>query len=148
MNVPGPIPKDPVLRQRRNRVATRATLSVEGELRRHTPQLPRGHDWHKLTRAWWHDVWASPMAPEFLQADVHGLYMLAELIDRFWVAPSPDLAKEIRLERQCFGLTPIDRRRLQWEVERVEQVKQKKRHSERGAQAPVEDPRKALRLVS
>jgi len=60
------------------------------------------------------------MAAEFLQADIHGLFRLALLIDAFWLQPTKELAAEIRLQQTAYGLTPIDRRRLQWEVERVE----------------------------
>jgi hypothetical protein len=102
-----------------------------------------------MTVAWWADIWASPMAPEFLKADVHGLYLLAELVDRFWHEPSPSMslsiAAEIRHHRMAFGLTPIDRRRLQWEVERAESAQRKK--------PPIrpqvgDDPRERLRVVS
>jgi hypothetical protein len=89
------------------------------------------------------------MAGEFLQSDRHGLFILAELVDRFWEAPSPQLATEIRLQRQCFGLTPIDRRRLQWEVERVESATRgrRPRREEPDLAAGAEDPRKMLRLA-
>jgi len=91
------------------------------------------------------------MAVEFIKSDMHQLYILADLIDQYWResasrnGPSPALATEIRLQRQCFGLTPIDRRRLQWEIERGEDanVKGQKRRN-----APVKnykvDPRAAL----
>ena len=69
------------------------------------------------------------MAPEFLEADVHGLFLLAELEDDFHKAERPrdrvELAKEIRLQRQAYGLTPIDRRRLQWEVDRGDEAEQR-----------------------
>jgi len=150
----GPLPKDPSIRQRKNRVATSATLSVAPRQNRHAPALPRlqggadgkPYEWHPLTRAWWHDVWHSPMASEYLQVDRHGLYRLAALVDEFWRAPTKELAAEIRLQQQCFGLTPIDRRRLQWEVERVEEVTRKKRRTEQAAE-PIADPRKVLRVV-
>lgn len=88
------------------------------------------------------------MAAEYLEADIHGLYILAELVDQYWIAPSKDLAAEIRLQRQCFGLTPIDRRRLQWEVERVEASKTRtQQRNVRRAQAGEIDPREALRAV-
>lgn len=141
--MPGPTPKNPKTRQRRNKASTATTLSIEAKFK--APALPRTRTWQTLTIAWWKDVWRSPMAPEFLQADVHGLYILADLVDRYWLMPGDTkLASEIRLQRQCFGLTPIDRRRLQWEVERVEQTKS------RGNKAPirsVKDPRDILRLV-
>lgn len=60
------------------------------------------------------------MAPEYLQTDVHGLYILAELLDGFWRKPSHFRAAEIRLQGQNYGLSPLDRRRLQWEIEEDE----------------------------
>lgn len=88
------------------------------------------------------------MAHEFLDADVHGLFMLADLIDQYWRDPSKDLAGEIRLQRQSFGLTPLDRRRLQWEVERVEQAGRKRQQlPPPPAPEAGDDPRKLLRLV-
>lgn len=80
-----------------------------------------------MTQAWWTDVWHSPMADEFLQADIHGLYRLALLIDAFWLQPTKELAAEIRLQQTAYGLTPIDRRRLQWEVGRVEKERRQPR---------------------
>lgn len=115
-----PIPKPPELRQRRNKSATRATLIVlEGAKKKATPELPEG-DWHELTRLWWKNVFESPMAGEYLEADLHGLILLAHLIEQYWRDPKPTTAAEIRMQEQRFGLSPIDRRRLQWEIQRVE----------------------------
>jgi hypothetical protein len=92
-------------------------------------------------------VWHSPMAEQFLEADKHALYRLAVLIDAFWEKPSQSLAAEIRLEQQAFGLTPIDRRRLQWTVEdREEQQRTRTRQAPREDEA--DDPRKILRMVA
>lgn len=108
--------KDPSVRRRRNRSSTATTLLVGGG--RRPPKLPDlGLDWHTQTREFWRDVWHSPMAGEFTQADLHGLHVLAVLVDAFWRNPSTQAAAEIRLQRQCFGLTPLDRRRLQWTVD-------------------------------
>jgi hypothetical protein len=99
--------------------------------------------WHTLTRVWWRDVWRSPMAVEFVQADLHGLYRLAVLVDRFWRNPTRELAAEIRLQQAAYGLTPLDRRRLQWEIKRAEGNKNE-------VEVPVPrhgDPRRALRAV-
>jgi hypothetical protein len=89
------------------------------------------------------------MAPEFDESDIHGLFLLAVLVDQFWTEPSQQLAAEIRLQRQCFGLTPIDRRRLQWEIDRGEAAAAKTQKRQRDA-APKpeaveeEDPRDLL----
>ena len=76
-----------------------------------------------MVQEWWRDIWTSPMAAEYLEADKHGLYLLAELYHRRWNATKNSelrlLAAEIRQQEIRFGLTPIDRRRLQWEVEKA-----------------------------
>jgi len=148
--MPGPPPKDPKIRQRRNRVATSATLEGDGRRRKYAPRLPArdddGQSWHKLTVAWWRDVWHSPMAAQFLEADKHALYRLAMLVDLFWAKPAKDLAAEIRLEQQAFGLTPIDRRRLQWTVEQ-EEARARTRTAPQ-EEKPAVDPRKILKMVA
>jgi hypothetical protein len=81
------------------------------------------------------------MAAEFIAADVPGLVLVARLIDRFNYGDL-SLAAEIRLQRQCFGLTPFDRRRLQWEIERGEAaengaaVRQRRRLRRRASRDP------------
>lgn len=120
------------------------------------PALPKGRRWRAETKAWWADVWASPMAGEFVdgRADIHGLFVLAVLVDDFWSEPTTALAAEIRLQRQCFGLTPIDRRRLQWEIERGEEATERTRRR-RAEPAPAAaasggqaaDPRSLLHAV-
>jgi hypothetical protein len=145
--MPGPDPKHPSVRNRRNRTTTASTLRVVHDVQE--PDLP-AQDWHPLTLRWWSDVWASPMAPEYDPSDLHGLFMLAVLVNAFWTAPSPALAAEIRLQRQCFGLTPIDRRRLQWEIERTEEAQDKGARRRAAAPSPVPasaDPRDVLRAL-
>jgi hypothetical protein len=150
--MPGPMPKrNPA---RRNKTATRAVLVADHDIQ--APDLPDQADgWHPQTLEWWRDVWASPMAPEYDESDRHGLFMLAVLVDSFWRNPSEKLASEIRLQRQCFGLTPIDRRRLQWEIERTDEAQAKGRQRREAeaagkSKAPTKanDPRSVLRAVS
>ena len=139
----GILPKDPALRQRRNKASTRAVLPAGSGKRRRVPSLPaRDHEWHPLTLAWWRDIWRSPMAAEFLKSDTHGLFMLAETVDRFWRAPNTVLLAEIRQQRQCYGLTPLDRRRLEWSIE---QAKARKRKPQR--EAAGTDPRDIFRVL-
>lgn len=139
-----PMPKHPSTRQRRNKTSTVRTLSLAEAITK-APELPAGRDWHAQTSAWWGDVWASPMAPEYDDSDRHGLFLLAVLVDDFWRQPSQALAAEIRLQRQCFGLSPIDRRRLQWEIQRGEDAVER-RQARKASPAPTKktDPRKLL----
>ena len=148
----GPPPKPSALRQRRNRVSTAATLPAPGTASgRQAPPLPaRGRDvtpWHPETLVYWALIWASEMAGEYLDADVPGLVALMKLQDRFNYGDQ-SVAAEIRLQRQCFGLTPIDRRRLQWETGKVEDA-ERRRPKPGAVVQPTRrsDPRKGLALV-
>ena len=93
------------------------------------------------------------MAGEYDPSDIHGLAMLADLYDVYWSLPpekaitKKELAGEIRLQRQCFGLSPIDRRRLQWEIDRGDEAAAKTLARKRAT--PKKDPRlKALEASS
>lgn len=121
------------------------------------PELPRmeGHVWNSMTLWWWEDVWTSPMAREYTEPDVHGLYRLAVIVDAFWTADKSitnrlSTIAEIRLQSQAFGLTPLDRSRLRWEVDRGEEADKKtrkRREDETPKAGPtgVVDPRSTLR---
>ncbi len=79
--MPGPPPKPSHMRQRRNKVTTRATLEAPAKVK--VPKLParargRGAGAPRV-RAWWSDVWKSPMASEYLDVHRHGLEAIAEL---------------------------------------------------------------------
>jgi len=83
------------------------------------------------------------MVTEYLKVDIHGLYRLAVLVERFWTVPSEALDARICAQEQRYGLSPLDRRRLEWIVERAEEGKARK---------PVRrdqsiDPREMLRAV-
>lgn len=86
------------------------------------------------------------MAAEYDDSDVHGLYLLADLMDQYWQKPTTVLAAEIRLQRQCYGLTPIDRRRLQWEIERGESSEDqtRERRKRKRTKSNGVDPRQSL----
>lgn len=116
----GPLPKPPHLRQRRHRTSTAAQLSAPPA--RRVP-LPRSRDWHPATRRWWRAIWTSPMCAEWVDADVPRLVELAVLRDAFWASGDPRIAAEIRQGEREFGLSPMARRSLQWEIRRVEGIK-------------------------
>ena len=90
------------------------------------------------------------MSGEYLQVDRQGLILLAVLLQDFWVARSPKdrcrFAVEIRQQESRFGLTPVDRRRLQWAVQRAE-VAVKKTAARRKKADPNKDPRDVLKLT-
>ena len=130
----------------------------------HHPMLNRPPvDWHPPTLAWWLDLWHSPMAAEFDASDIPGLHVVAVLWDDFWRAETPRerlaVLAEIRLQGARFGLSPMDRRRLQWQIEETEAKQAQGRKHERqkateqpstpaaGAGPQRVDPRALLRSV-
>lgn len=149
-----PQPKKHVsTRARTNKATTAATLTDGTKIIR--PELPArlGEDgeirpWHSLTVDWWNDLWASPMAAEYHSSDKHALFILAALVDQFWTNPDQKLAAEIRLQRVPFGLTPYDRRRLEWTILSAEESKDRgaARRTRAGSRQPSakNDPRLAL----
>lgn len=143
----GPAPKAPSQRRRRN--ATPGARVLKGEVVVTAPVLPDAErNLHPLTMAFWNDIWSSPMAPEWDPSDVHGLLLLADLVNEYWNLPPgtkgtvrAQLAAEIRLQRMSFGLSPIDRRRLAWEIERAEQAQDAGERRRAAKQAGRSDPR-------
>jgi len=151
--------KHPSTRARRNTAPTAATLSRTSSSRA-VPALPddllaEGEVWHPRVVAWWADLWRAPMADEYHESDVHQLYVLASLYQAYYLEGRPmarkEIAGEIRLQRQAFGLTPYDRRRLEWTIETAETAKERGRERRSRPAAPTpsatDDPRSALRLA-
>lgn len=149
-----PMPRN--VRARTNKSSSAATLSVVENAK--IPELlPKEVEWHSMTRRWWRELWRSPMASEYQDTDLQGLYQVALLIQDFWTATDSKARNEARLRIEKaeadFGLTPLARRRLEWQIEATEdaQAKGKKRAV---AQTPTEqqsddtggddDPRLAL----
>lgn len=141
----GQAPKPAHLRQRTNRKVGHAILTAP-----ESPEIPAipnpdGREWHPLTVVAWEHAWSSPMASQWLDADADGIGRLAMLWDLYYKTGSIEALKEIRLQSPAFGLTPLDRSRLQWEVNRGEEAEQ--RFSQRQRQKATGDPRKLLRAV-
>lgn len=142
--MPGPPPKNPATRQRRNRKPTAASIGEAPQAEsRDLPARADGTEWHPRAVALWEEAWRSPMAAEYLEADIEGLLVVADLTHLYWNKPSSKTAAELRQQRLSYGLDPMARRKLQWEVARAEQAQRKEPARER---TPRSDPR--LRLVS
>lgn len=161
-----PKPRKPDhLRQRRNKQPEGAKLSSADEAQHNeVPLLPsRQSDtdgnpqtWHPMVVEWWESVWKSPMASEFLDADMKGgLYLLADLHQARWenrdhAGALSKIASEIRLQEVRFGLSPIDRSRLRWTIEQGETAAEKtEARRSRSPKMPsaTDDPRDVLKLA-
>lgn len=150
---PGRQPKPAHLRQRRNKASTKATLPSEAQMAdAEVPELlDRPGGWHPAVLDWWADVWRSPQAAEYLKLDRYGLYRLAMLWHDWFNAKTPSeltkLSQEMRQLEQNHGLSPVDRRRLQWEVEKGETAARKTEQRRTTRREPGSDPRKALKAI-
>jgi len=122
----GPTPKDPSIRQRRNKNPAAANLPADvpvaigaRKLRPLGPH-PNREPWHQRTRDWWVATWRSVVSEKYLAIDVHHLQQLAVLIDDFWKAKDSkarrEAHQEIRLALAPFGQTALDRWRLHWMI--------------------------------
>lgn len=124
--------KHPSVRQRKNVAAGAATLRVLEPDEIVIPDMPELYNDDGTQRPWtihavryWRTIWSSPMAPEYHKSDIEGLYRLLALVDAFWRKPSMTLNGEIRLYEAQFGLNPLARRRLEWQIETTEEAQDK-----------------------
>ena len=118
------VPKPASIRQRRNRVAGAMSIEAPVAQKLALSSIETGDTWHPLTLQTWDVWWASPIAEEWVDADVPGLIELARLVNDFWRAADArtrkDLRAEIRMSSREYGLSSFSRRQLQWEVKRLE----------------------------
>jgi hypothetical protein len=148
--MPGPPAKDPAVRQRRN-VKTEAADLTAPPADFKPPELPNPdkREWHELTKAWWTNLWKSPMAPRFLSTDADALGMVALLIDDFYKCTSSkerrELSAEIRQQTSRFGLSNWDRNRMNWTVSAPPEEKPRPQSN---PQNENYDPRKVLKFTS
>jgi hypothetical protein len=115
--VPGPPPKPPSQRRRRNADPQFKTLPAEGR-QEPVPDLPeRASGWLPSTRDWWERIWKSPMATQWIEADFDTIHRLALMQDAEARGEGGTvLRREIRLLEDAFGLNPASRARLRWQI--------------------------------
>lgn len=142
----GPPPKPAHLRQRTNKKTGAAQL--EAPENPDIPDIPNpdARIWHPLTVQSWEHAWASPMASQWLETDVDALGRLAILWDAYYQGQVMALS-EIRLQEQRFGLSPLDRSRLQWEVSRGQEAEERTKRRQPAAKKVSGDPRAILMAV-
>ncbi len=140
-------PKPAHMRQNRTKKAGATTLQEQEQVSPPKLQNPDKRKFHKLTKEWWKRVWESPMAGEYLPTDIDGLARIAILVDEYYKNPKKDILAEIRLQESRFGLSPIDRSRLQWEVAKGEEAERKRKPPKQEHPASGKDPRGILGVV-
>lgn len=119
--------------------------------------MPAGPTWHPETERWWNDVWSSPMSPEWDESDEHNVILCALLYNDIWLAETAkerkDAAGEFRLQRKDLGLTPYDRRRLEWTIASADEAadrgrQRRERQTPKAPAVGAVDPRSVLRAVN
>lgn len=78
-------------------------------------------EWAGPVVDWWQDIWSSPMANEFVDSDIHGLYLACyyfhESLNPFYKASDRiAFAKQFENAIKNYGLTPSARESLRWQV--------------------------------
>jgi hypothetical protein len=108
------LPKPPSQRRRQNRIAGERVIPADAK-REAMPELVG--DYTDETRRWWQQVWKSPIATMYLDCDTPGLELIAMLVDRVnRGTASAALLGELRQREDRYGLNPLSRRRLGWEI--------------------------------
>lgn len=144
----GPAPKPAHLRQRTNKKAGNAVIEADSSSK--VPELlkhPDGREWHPYTLESWARAWGSAMASQWLPTEFDGVFRLAMKWDDYYIKGKASDLGEIRLQEQRFGLSPLDRSRLQWEVNRGDEADRKLRQREQPTKRVSGDPRALLRAV-
>lgn len=162
----GPAPKDPSTRARGNKTSTRATLAaVENpeipempDPMQYVPSpFPKGSDlysepaWYPAVKEWWEAIWSSPMSSEFSEeSDKHGLYLGCALLQES-INPMNKITERMSALTKFegvvrnYGLNPMARRALQWEIDRGDSADKRTRARHMAERSPVkavDDPRK------
>ncbi|AYD82089.1 minor tail protein [Gordonia phage Turuncu] len=147
--MPGPTAKPVGTTARRNKTSTKAVLStvVDHDIPTLPPAEewlqtieeitasavmadappPEHRDWPEPVKRWWNDIWSSPMSNEFVHSDIHGLYLacfyMAQVLNpALKMSDRISASKAYETQVRNFGLNPMSRRTLQWEIERTEEA--------------------------
>jgi len=104
-----------------------------------TPNLPKREaidfdgnvtkeEWHPMAVTLWREIWHSPMASQYTSVDILTMLRVVELQHAFYTSSSIDEKRkcsvELRLLSQLFGLSPLDRARLKWEIDKGDEAEQ------------------------
>lgn len=106
--------------------------------------------WFPAVKDWWTDIWSSPMSSEFNDSDVHGLYLGCMFFQESLnplnkMAERMSAATKFEAVVRNYGLNPMARRALQWEIDRGDTADKRTRARKMAERSPVkavDDPRK------
>ena len=118
--MPGPPPKRPETRARRNAPAAGEWIPLPADpYKGPKPRMPRGLS--EPAKAEWKSWWASPMAHAWDQSDHGTLLGLIRMFDAWIAEPAAtSMSAEIRQWKDKLGLTPEGRQKRRWALPLVE----------------------------
>ena len=153
--MPGPAPKPAAQRARTNKKSTAAVLYADPDadvpilpdppqmvVRDKEGQILSATDgkWDPHAVEEWEEIWRSPMATMFIPTDGYALLKYIVLVNNFWQSEDPEYQKslhaEIRITRKDFGLTPIARASLHWEINKAAESDEKRKSKAAGRKTP------------
>jgi hypothetical protein len=148
--MPGPVPKPAGQRRRRNATTGQRVLPREGYAGP-VPELP-GDGWLPFTVEWWQRIWRSPMAVAWAESDASrfDLAVCARMKQEALLGDTKAAAEARQIEDR-YGLSPLARRKLEWELEAdpapIDLVVEGPPAAPAPAPAPATDPRR-LRAIA
>lgn len=113
-----PTPKPTAQRRRRNAIAGVAKLDKVGR-KGPAPKPKTTVELCPVAMDYWKTLWASPMALVYTDADVFPLSRMAVLVHERETERSTAGDSELRQLEDRFGVSPLARRRLNWEIDQA-----------------------------
>ncbi len=84
------------------------------------PMLPKTFKWTAKGKRYWQKIWESPMAVTYIDADLPGLERMTMLVEIISTGDiTQGILSELRQLEDRFGLSPLARRRLQWDIDKA-----------------------------
>lgn len=113
--MPGPVPAE---QKRHRRKPPSAPVAVPpGAFSGSTPDLPNADDYSPRTQAWYQSWRESEQAPTFTKTAWLTLWMLADLVDIYFAAPTASAWAQIKQTQTGLLALPADQRRAGFKVE-------------------------------
>ena len=113
-----PVPPKPANQRRnRNRKVAGEWAVLDEVYSGPIPHLPKlADEWTDDTKRWWEAIWRTPMATQWLVADVGSLAILAFIRQRLLEGGDTRLLSEVRQWSDDFGLSPKGRQMRRWVI--------------------------------
>lgn len=128
-----PVKQNSTRRRSVRAVKSLSTDQIETDARK-LPRLGKREDgdaWHAKVKAWWHEVWRSPVASHFDRTDHLSVWELADVKHRRLTSGNNSevvrLSAEERQMESALGLSPKARQQMKVEIDRGDAAERRTR---------------------